>query len=305
MRSQEGFTLGICATGESPDLPALVESMLYEADSSAAGLQKLVVVASACPPETIAQLGSIRRRDLRLAVVEEEGRYGKAEAINQILALTDTPMVAFANADSRPSPGALSAIIKQLASDGRVGAVSAMPVPESGRGLTSALLDFMWNAHNRCSFTLNHMNIANHTCDELVAFRVDAIDFLPTDLVNDGAYLAARARQKGYGVKVCPSAEVGVKTPHRAVDVILQRRRILFGHAQVWRKMGTPPKTIESMLFLSPGIGMRILVRSLASSPRFLVALPAAAVSETLAAILSIYDVLTTSKAHVPWKRFR
>ncbi|HKT22729.1 MAG TPA: glycosyltransferase [Nitrososphaerales archaeon] len=305
MPPKEGFTLGICATGDSPRLPELVRSMLSETEPSAASLRKLVVVASACPTVTIAQLEAISRRDQRVALVEEERRRGKAEAINRILALTDTPVVVFANADSHPMPGALRAVVEQLSSDRRAGAVSAMPVPEAGRGLTSALLDFMWNAHNRCSFTLNHMDIANHSCDELVAYRMDAIDPLPPDLVNDGAFLAARARQRGYGVKVCPSAEVGVETPRRAMDIVRQRRRILFGHAQVWRKVGSPPKTIESMLFLSPRIGMKILIRSLATSPRFIAALPAAVVTEVLAAMLSIYDAFTSSTSHVVWRRFR
>ncbi len=282
-----------------------MDSVLRESDSSAPHLVKLVVVASACPPKTMAQLEGISRMDHRVVLVNENSRHGKAEAVNRILALTDTPLVAFVNSDSHPMPGALAAVVGQLASDGRVGAVSAMPVPQPGHGLTSTLLGLMWAAHNACSFTLNHLNIANHSCDELVAYRTAAVDPLPPGLVNDGAYLAARARQRGYGVTVCPSAEVGVETPRRAIDIIRQRRRILFGHAQVWREVGSPPKTIESMLFLSPGMGIKILVRSLAASPRFLMALPAAVVSETFAAILSIYDALTSSRSHAIWRRFR
>ena len=96
-----------------------------------------------------------------------------------------------------------------------------------------------------------------------------------------------------------------IKTPSRITDVVLQRRRILFGHAQVWRKVGTPPKTIESMLFLSPSVGLRLLVATLADRPRSLFILPAALVSELLAGLLSISDSLRSSNAHAVWRRFR
>ncbi|HKT22631.1 MAG TPA: glycosyltransferase, partial [Nitrososphaerales archaeon] len=160
--------------------------MLSESDASGAALRWLVVVASACSPGTTAGLGRIIRGDHRVTLVEEESRRGKAEAINRILDLTETPLVAFVNSDSRPAPGALAAVLEQLSRDHTVGAVSAMPVPQpGGRGLTSLLIDFMWGAHNSCSSTLNHMNIANHSCDELVAYRAAAIDRLPPGLVND------------------------------------------------------------------------------------------------------------------------
>jgi cellulose synthase/poly-beta-1,6-N-acetylglucosamine synthase-like glycosyltransferase len=116
--------------------------------------------------------------------------------------------------------------------------------------------------------------------------------------------MAATARRRGYTVKVCPSAKVRIETPRRVSDLILQRRRILFGHAEVWRRIGAPPRTIESLLFLSPAAGFRLLVATFGGRPKFLAALPVAFVTEVAAALLSILDNLRSSKAHGVWRRF-
>jgi len=267
-------------------------------------LQKIVIVASDCSSETISALDRLQREDGRMELVVEQKRQGKAEAVNKILARTKTPLVLFTNSDSRPQPGAIAKLLSSMESDRRIGAVSAVPEPEAGRGPIPLLLDFMWSAHNRCSIALNHMDISNHSCDELVMFRTRAITFLPPRTVNDGAFFAATARLRGFSIKVSTAAKVKIRTPTRISDVILQRRRILFGHAQVWRQIGTPPKTIESLLFLSPPIGIRLLVSTLANRPRSFVILPVAFVSEMLAGLLSVYDVLRSSKAHTIWRRF-
>jgi cellulose synthase/poly-beta-1,6-N-acetylglucosamine synthase-like glycosyltransferase len=267
-------------------------------------MRKLVIVASACPDRTNSELRRLERRDRRVQVVLEDKRYGKAEAINRVLEVSNTPIVLLVNSDARPSKGAIPALITDILSDSSIGAVSAVPEPERRGGLVSLLLNFMWEAHNGCSLTLNHMNISNHSCDELVAFRSSAIARLPKNLVNDGAFMAGVAKQKGYSIRVSPGATVHIQTPSRITDVVSQRRRILFGHAQVWRLVGSPPRTIETLLFISPIKGMRLLVRTLAAEPRYLMALPIAMVSELSAAIMSIVDSAKSSKAHTVWRRF-
>jgi len=306
VRSARGeFTVGICATGEPPSVAELVSSILAESQSTTYLMRKLVIVASECPDETISSLRALQRVDGRIDLLVEETRRGKADAVNKILGRSETPLVLFANSDSRPKAGAITSLLFSMESDERIGAVSAIPEPESSSGLVPLLLGFMWTAHNRCSVALNHMGVSNHSCDELVLFRTRAITLLPKNIVNDGAFLASTARLRGFSIKVSTAAGVRIKTPRRISDVILQRRRILFGHAQVWRQVGTPPKTIESLLFLSPSIGIRLLVATLASRPKSLVVLPIALVSEVLAGLLSIVDVLQSSKVHAVWRRFK
>ena len=299
------FTIGICATDESADIAELVTSLLAEADGLHSRLQRIVVVASACPAETVSCLRRLQEKEGRIDLLVEDRRNGKADAINKILVRARSPLVLFVNSDARPQPGALTKLLSSMDSNENIGAVAAVPQLDAGTGLVSLLLHFMWSAHNDCSVLLNHMNLSNHSCDEMVLLRTSAISLLPQDTVNDGAFLAATARIRGYSIKVSTGAKVRIKTPKRITDVILQRRRILFGHAQVWRQIGTPPRTIESLLFLSPATGARILVTTLARRPRSLLAIPAALICEVTATLLSILDSVNSSKTHAVWRRFR
>jgi cellulose synthase/poly-beta-1,6-N-acetylglucosamine synthase-like glycosyltransferase len=281
-----------------------MESIISEADSEGFLLKKVIVVASGCTPSVISAARDIQARDSRVNLLVEEARHGKAQAINRIIGLAEGEFLIFVNSDASPEEGAMSRLLRAGAADGAVGAVSAMPITEERHGLEPLVVDLMWSAHNECSTRLNHMNLSNHSSDELVLFRYSAIELLPSDLVNDGAFLAATARRKGYTVKVCTSAGVRIQTPKRISDLVAQRRRIIFGHRQVWRKTGSPPKTIESMLFISPSIGMRILVQTLARRPALVLALPVAVVSELASWFLSTIDGALSTSRHVVWRRF-
>jgi cellulose synthase/poly-beta-1,6-N-acetylglucosamine synthase-like glycosyltransferase len=148
------------------------------------------------------------------------------------------------------------------------------------------------------------MNLANHSSDEMIAVRRSVVWSLPAGIINDGAYIAARARQRGFRVRLSTRAMVGVVTPSRITDAVGQRRRILYGHMDVWRRTGSMPMTIESLTVVSPGKGLRIFVASVAKNPRFIVVLPLAAVSESIAIVMSLFDVLKPDGKHVIWRRY-
>ncbi len=299
-----GYTVGICATGPSRNVVGLVNSVLGESRTSPLPLEQVIVVASDCPDSVTSGLMAVASVDPRVEVLLEDVRHGKAEAVNRILSGAQGQFVVMVNADARPEPGAISRLLSSISTEDAIGAVSAMPVVDEGEGVTSMLVDMIWRTHNESSRLLNHMNISNHASEELVVFRASAIGMLPAGLVNDGAYLASTVKRRGYSVRFSEAAKVGIETPSRVSDLIAQRRRILFGHAQVWRKAGAPPKTIESLLLLSPSIGFRLSVRIVSQSPRYLMILPLAFVTEVSAALLSIWDTLGSTKKHVVWRRF-
>ena len=298
------LTVGVCATGPSRDVARLVDSLLVESDLPGVGLKRLVVVASDCPQPVVEALRRREAADGRVEVVAESVRQGKADAVNKILTRARGRYVIMVNADAEPEPGAITRLLSAMSSDPHIGAISAKPIVEPRRGVSSMLVDMIWSTHNESSRLLNHMNLSNHASEELVAFRTSAIGMLPRGLVNDGAFLAQTARRKGYSVRFSESARVRIETPAKVSDLVAQRRRILFGHAEVWRKAGSPPKTIESLLLFSPSIGLRLLVRVFARNPRFLPILPIAFVTELSAILLSIRDTLTSTKKHAVWRRF-
>ncbi len=297
------FTVGICTTGPSGGVVKLVASIIAESEASGLPLRRVVVVASECPRSIISELEEVEASDSRVLILAEDARSGKADAVNRVLARAVGAFVVLVNADAVPERGALTNLLSAISSDSTIGAISAMPVIEANGSLSSSLVDMIWSTHNESSRLLNHMNLSNHASEELVVFRLSAIGMLPPGLVNDGAFLALTARRRGYSIKFSESAKVHIETPTRVSDLIAQRRRILFGHTQAWRKAGSPPKTIESLLLFSPSIGLRLMVHILAERPRFLLTLPFAFVTEVSAALLSIQDSILATKKHAIWRR--
>jgi hypothetical protein len=92
--------------------------------------------------------------------------------------------------------------------------------------------------------------------------------------------------------------------PRRMVDLVRQRRRILFGHIQVKRLVGKAPRTVETMMFFSPSQSARIVVRMLANKPKRILVLPIAIVGEVIALSGALWDTLVSSAAHGVWKRY-
>jgi cellulose synthase/poly-beta-1,6-N-acetylglucosamine synthase-like glycosyltransferase len=237
-----------------------------------------------------------------LIVIEEPVRKGKAEAINRILENFTGSFLVLLNSDAQPEHGAIAQLLSVIAGDDNVGMVSAWPVLPGARGITGAVLRLMWGVHNECLLTLNHRGLNNHCCDELIVLRTDAVRGLPTDTVNDGAFMAGSAYRDGYSIKFSHTARVKIDVPRRISDLLKQRRRILYGHAQIIDLVGQAPRTLESMVFTSPKLGLSILVRTLARSPRLILALPVAVVGELISAMGAAFDRVT-SKNHVPWDR--
>jgi cellulose synthase/poly-beta-1,6-N-acetylglucosamine synthase-like glycosyltransferase len=302
---RRGYSVGVCATGDDVDFESLAATILADSEEIDLTLREVIVVASACPPSTVARLEGIARHDPRVHLIIEKERHGKADAINKILENSSGEFLVMVNSDARPEKGAFAKLLREMNDDEKIGAISAHPLPDTRSGASSLLMEFMWTAHNDCSLTLNHMDISNHSSDELVAFRSSSISQLPLGLVNDGAFLAATARSRGYSVRFCMPARVHIATPTIVADAIRQRRRILFGHLQVWQKTGSPPKTIESLMVLRPLVGLKILIGTIARNPRFLLILPVAVLSELSAALLSICDAIGSSERHAIWRRYK
>ena len=126
---------------------------------------------------------------------------------------------------------------------------------------------------------------------------------LPLNLVNDGAYIGGLVRALGLEVKFSPAAEVRISVPVRPIDLIRQRRRITFGHVQVWKKLGRPPRTIETTLFTDPLMSLRTIIRVLSERPRLMLGLPLVVVGESVAILMGLIDANRSTDRHAVWRR--
>ena len=300
---ETGFSIGICAADRATNLQNLlgvIERENYPADLV---LRKVVVVASGCEPTALDFLREPRNRSYSFTLIHEPERRGKSEAINQIIDSFDGEFLILVNSDAMPEPGAISKLLDVIVRNRELGVVSASPVLGRGSGITGAVLQLLWGVHNECLLTLNVNDQNNHCCDELVVVRANALHKLPSGTVNDGAFLAGAAYRSGYKIRFCEEARVKIDVPVRLGELLQQRRRIVYGHLQIFQTVGQAPRTVESLLADNPRLGLSILIKTLARSPTLILALPIAVIGETISVTLAILDNITSSTKHAKWDR--
>lgn len=300
------FSIGICASGSSSRIVELLRFIGTELVTVLPDFElgRIVVVASGCPGITIDGIRSVPKMEDRLVLVEEPRRLGKAEALNRIFELCVGDFLLLINADAFPSKGSIQKLLRSIAFNESVGIVCAKPFFEPGNGMTDSVEQLMWSVHNESSNLLNHLDVSNHGNDEMMIVRTGLLGPLPYELVNDGAFISGRAKKARYSVKFCDGAGVKIEVPSTIAKSIGQRRRIIFGHFQVWKLIGVPPTTIESLLLFSPLLSLRILIRTVAKSPGFLLSLPVATWCELLSLLMALKDVAQSTDKHRIWKRY-
>ncbi len=303
-RTEEAaFSIGICASDRSQNLPLLLETIESEQFGNDS-MRRIIIVASGCSEEMLAKLHRIASIDERIQIIEESARHGKSEAVNRIIENKVGEFLVLLNSDAIPQKNAINTLMDAIECDPRVGVVSASPFFESSKGAVSNILELMWTLHNDWSLTLNHAGINNHASDELMVVNCHALSKLPEGVVNDGAYIAGAAFLKGFSIKFSKTARVKIEVPERLADLIQQRRRIIFGHFQVWKWLGQSPRTAELMLLAAPALSLAVLIKSIAQTPRLLRSLPIALIGESAAFLLAVKDTLTSSNRHAIWKRY-
>jgi cellulose synthase/poly-beta-1,6-N-acetylglucosamine synthase-like glycosyltransferase len=237
-------------------------------------------------------------------LIEEPLRRGKSVAINQVIQNFDGQFLVLVNSDALPERGAISRLLNEIVRDKRRGMVSGIPIVNRGAGLAGSVLQLMWRVHNEFLRELSVDDLNNRCCDELMVLREEVLHELPPDTVNDGAYLAGKAYLAGYTIGFCETAKVEIDVPRNFVDIIRQRRRIVYGHVQIWKEVGRSPKTLESMLASNPVLSLSILVRTLANNPKLMIALPVSMIGEVVSVFLAILDNLGSTRKHALWKRY-
>ena len=297
------FTVGICATDTPPTLQPLLETVLM---SEAPGfvLKKVVLVASECSVETLRAARKIAARDLRIRLIEHEKRTGKADAINEIFRETEGDYLVYVNADAMVGIESIPTLLKSIDEDRGAGFISGRPIFERPGGLISDVLDVMWSSFSLLSSDPNGSRQSNHGTDELMVIRSELLVELPPGVVNDGAYVAGRIRERGFRVGYQPEAVVRIDVPKRMIDLIRQRRRILFGHIQVKRLVGKAPRTVETMMLFSPFESIKIVILLLANKPKRVLFLPIAALGELIALSGALWDTFASNAGHAVWKRY-
>lgn len=261
-------SIGVFAYNEVERIPLLLDSLLQQELSSNYVLKEILVVASGCTDGTDRVVEKRARIDPRLSLIREPQRRGKSFAINTLLRHYRGDVLIFVNADARLLPGALSALLNAFHRDNRIELACGLASPDpSPNPVLNVIEEVWWRLHNSTLETLSDMDEGNHCCDELMAMRRGFAESIPSEVINDGAYLGVLGALRGTTVRFCPDAAVVVEIPTSLVGLVRQRRRILTGHRQVYAILGRSPLTLEGLARLRPAIAARIVVKELSYNP--------------------------------------
>jgi cellulose synthase/poly-beta-1,6-N-acetylglucosamine synthase-like glycosyltransferase len=181
----------------------------------------------------------------------EKERKGKASAINQILANARKEVIVFISADTLPSKGVFSKLTSKLEAP-KVGVVSGNPIPvNSSKSLVGRVVKLMWRFHGHVFEELNDAGLARHAT-EAFCIRNGIVNRIPSETVNDDAYIALTAKKKGWLVKYSAESTISICGPRSYLEYFQQRRRVIYGHYQLRKLTGESPQYLVHMMPLHP-----------------------------------------------------
>jgi poly-beta-1,6-N-acetyl-D-glucosamine synthase len=293
------LTIGICAHNEAKNIESLLVDVLNQKDLPSTS--RIIVVASGCTDNTVDIVREIKKRESRVELVEEENRTGKTNAINLILERSSPGLVVLVAADVRLRGDSVSQILRALV-DRKIAVVGGLPVVmncESGIVAKSAAA--IWRVMRRAMIELGPKGDLSFVMGELYCFRTDLVKRIPIEIVNDDAYIATYARNKGFKVVHAERADFLLKVPSSITDYVAQRRRVTFGHLQIRNQMGRFAN-IEGILLDHPRTMMGAMIREAASHPQSVVCTLFLIELEFVIRLLAFLD-LRSGRQHVMWRK--
>jgi len=280
-------SMGIMAHNEEANIGRLLELSVRQC-STLASISEIIVVASGCTDNTEEIVRQWSERDLRVRLISQAQREGKASAVNQFLAQAREKVIVLCSADLLPAENTLEQLVAPFA-DPEVGMVTCRPVPvndpETFMGFAAHLL---WGLHH-------HLNISgSFKAGELIAFR-KIFERIPYRTAVDEASVEPVIRGQGYGVHYVGEAVVYNKGPETVEDFLRQRRRIYAGHLAIRDTLGYSVST------MSGGKVLGLTLRHLDWTPRGLAWTAAIAALEVYGRLLGSQDY-KQQRDHTVWE---
>ncbi len=294
------LTIGVCAFNEGRNVKALLDDILNQKGIPATF--NVIVVASGCTDNTADLVREVMRDDPRVLLVEEEIRSGKASAINQILSMCPSGLLALVDADTRLPQNSVKEVMRAF-SDEKIGVVGALPVvgnAENGTVAESAAI--IWRVMSRALNELSVRGDLSFVMGELYCFRPNIVREIPAGVVNDDAYVASFVRGRGFKVVIAPRANFVTKVPSSIPDYVAQRRRVTYGHLLIRARTGRFATSMEGIALNHTWTLIRAMIREAALRPASMIRALLVMELEVVAGLLAWMD-LKMGKQHVLWKR--
>ena len=252
------LTVGICAYNEELNIGKLLNSILFNQQLHLKS--EVLVVCSGCTDDTIKIVQGVQKKDSRVRAIIEKERKGKASAVNHILASANGDVIIFISADTLPNKKCFTRLISKF-DDPETGIVCGKPVPtNSTSSLVGRMVQLLWSFHDQVFIEMSNVGQLRHA-SEIFAIRKGIVNKIPSNTVNDDAYIALTAIKKGWRIRYDPQVIVSISGPQTIPDYFKQRRRILWGHYQIKKLTGKSPQHIIHMFPLELSKGLKLTLK--------------------------------------------
>ncbi len=230
------ISIGVCVYNEEKNIRSLLNSLLSQKTTKR--IKEIIVVSSACSDKTDEIIeNEYLNSDKDIVLLKQKKREGKASAINLFLKYASGDIVVLESGDTTPAIAAIENLTEPF-ENLKIGMTGGRPIPvnnpDTFMGFTVHLL---WDLHHKLA-------LKNPKFGELVAFRRNLVEKIPTDTAVDEASIEALIKKKEYELKYVASAIVYNKGPETILDFLKQRRRIFAGHIHLKKTKGY---TVSSM----------------------------------------------------------
>jgi len=289
------LSIGICAHNEEANIEQVIYKVLEQIKTL--GDYEVVVVASGCTDRTVEIVKNVAEKETGISLIVEKERNGKASALNLLFQNLHGEVYVQVDADAIPAPGAIDILLERL-EDSRVGAASALPILTNSRSAAAKVNKALWSLHNITQLVLNREGRTGHLSGQLFAIRRSLCYTIPNNVVNDDAFLALRSTGRGYNVVFEPRAIVFVNPADTFRDLLIQRKRIVYGHLMLRRLTGRPPRIFETCTATEK---MRILSIWVRPRTKQLPNLIVLASLELIAHLLARSDLRNGGNPHISW----
>jgi poly-beta-1,6-N-acetyl-D-glucosamine synthase len=289
------LSIGICAHNEEATIEQVISKVLEQTRTR--GNFELVVSASGCTDRTVELVKNVAEKEPGVSLIVEKERSGKASALNLLFQNLHGEFYVQVDADAVPAPGAIDILLERLG-DSRVGAVSALPILTNSESASAKVNRALWSLHNLTQLLLSQEGRTGHLSGQLFAIRRSLCYAIPKSVVNDDAFLALRSTGRGYGIIFEPRATVFVNPADTFRDLLIQRRRIVYGHLMLRRLTGRPPRIFETCTAKEK---IRILSIWVRRRTRELPSLIVLASLELIAHLLARSDLRGCANPHITW----
>ncbi len=290
------LSIGICAHNEEVNIEQVIYKVLEQ--TKTLGDYEVVVVASGCTDRTVEIVKGVAERENGISLIVEKERNGKASALNLLFQNLHGEVYVQVDADAIPAPGAISVLLERL-EDSRVGAASALPILTNSRSAAAKVNEVLWSLHNLTQLVLSREGRTEHLSGQLFAIRRSLCYTVPINVVNDDAFLALRCTGSGYDIAFEPKATVFVNPADTFRDLLIQRRRIVYGHFTLRRLTGRSPRIFETCTAKEK---MRILSAWIRRRHKELPGLMILACVELIAYLSARSDLRNCRNPHISWR---